>query len=306
MARLAHTQPAPPNDGVVAIIEEYRPSGRDLKDLIRLQRHGETVDLIPESGLVAGTKIYILRPEVVLHVRILLSNILYRVTRKPNAEFDEAAFTVPEDTVPGLTGNLLAWFQGVLRNTPDIDPPNTVAATRAFNRPCYNEAGKTDDPVPFDIPVLHADRPTMASGTRPFSFAWRGGAAPFTATLSSVATGQIITRVTNIRSACAARTAPLTLLPGQYVVAIQDGNGSSLVAQDLDVEPIAPAMPPELANAALPASAKELYFATYLTTVEHGRWTFEALQRIGSLDCHNEAVRSWLRRWGGVRNDCER
>jgi hypothetical protein len=284
----------PPTDGIVAYIDQIVPSGAQLADIAHITRHGKDPD--NPVTLYPRDQIAIRKPGAVLTVRMLATNkidvVTYAVTK-------DSPYTVPPPDLPGLQVPVAAWFMGVLRGADQAGDASAMAASRAVNKgPCYNETGKTNEPVTFRIPILAASRSVLAAGNRSIFVSWQGGAPPFSVTLSTAETGSILAQTVGVRGTCAAYLPLTDLRPGRYRLTLTDAQNVKEQEDSLFVVAEAPAEPRELRDANLPEEARQIYAATWLAVLDHGTWAFEAQQRVAAMDCRSATVEDWLQQWG--------
>ena len=287
---------APPTDAdaIVAYIDQIVPSGAQLAHIARITRHGKDPD--NPVTLYSSDQIVITQSDAALTVRMLATTkidvVTYVVTK-------DRPYTVPPRDLPGLQVPVAAWFMGVLRGADQAGNASALTASRAVNTgPCYNETGKTNEPVTFRIPILAASRSVLAAGNRAIFVSWQGGAPPFSVTLSAAETGRVLAQTAGVRNTCAAYLPRIDLRPGRYRLTLTDAQNVEEQEDSLFVVAEAPAEPPELRDANLPEEARQIYFATWLAVLDHGTWAFEAQQRVAAMDCRSAAVEDWLRQWG--------
>jgi hypothetical protein len=290
-------QEAPPHacpGEVVAYVVQHAPVDQPLSSLMSIRRQGKDVPVACYSvGLMVGDEIR-LKQDAAITIRTLATNELRLVRHQSSTSAD---WTVERPTTPGLKGPLLAWYKVVLNQSGG---GSALAASRGISSgTCYNNSGRTNEPIPFRIPVLAADRSILAAGTRAIFVSWQGGAPPFSVTLSTAETGAVIAKTTGV-NACAGRLPPVSLTPGHYRLAVTDANNVAEQEESLFfVVGDAPTTPRELREADIPEEARQLYTATWMTVLDGGEWAFEAQQRVAAMDCHSAAVQDWLRHWGG-------
>jgi hypothetical protein len=292
-------QEAPPDaclGEVVAYVVQHEPVDQPLSSLMGIRRKGKDVPAACYSvGFMVGDEIH-LKPNGAITIRMLATNELRLVRHQSSTSAD---WTVERPITPGLNGPLLAWFKGVLTLADQSGGRSAVTASRGTSSgTCYNNSGRTNEPIPFRIPVLAADRSILAAGTRAIFVSWQGGVPPFTVTLSTAETGVVIAKTTGV-NACAGRLPSVSLTPGHYRLAVTDANNVAEQEESLfSVVGDAPATPRELREADIPEEARQLYTATWMTVLDGGEWAFEAQQRVAAMDCHSAAVQDWLRHWG--------
>jgi hypothetical protein len=293
--------PPKESDEFVAYIGHFVPPNAKLADITSIKRDNRELSIVGDSvSLMPGDQIFMKRQDAVLTVRMLASNRLILVRKGTQVSDTGAADLVIEPPpLPGLHGGLLAWFTGVLRGADQTGDGSVMAASRAVNTgPCYNETGKTNEPVTFRIPILAATRSVLAAGNRAIFVSWQGGAPPFSVTLSAAETGKLLAQTVGVRGTCAAYLPRTDLRPGQYRLTLTDGQNVKEQEDSLFVVAEAPAEPRELRDANLPEEARQIYAATWLAVLDRGTWAFEAQQRVAGMDCRSAAVEDWLRQWG--------
>lgn len=286
---------------VVAYIQRLFPETAKPDDVIRIVRNGKPLSL--KKGLVdlvPGDQLFV--KQGMVNVLLLYTGEVISVS-PGMAEAGKPDFEVRSPDVPGLGGKLLALFKSLVG--PDRSG-RVIPATRGVDSGhCFNKAGGTNQPNEFKIPALFAEKPALAAGNRALFVTWRGGVDPFTVELASPEQGRVVARAT-VKAACAALLPVANLTAGQYQLTVVDGNRAALTERNLSIGDKLPAMPRELAAAPLPSIARSLYYATWLATIERGRWAFEAQQQVAALDCGSSAVREWLRQWGSLPPSCVR
>jgi hypothetical protein len=169
-------------DGTVAYIDRIIPSGARLADIAEIKR--DNIELRLKDNPVKfqfrlGDQIAVTRQDAVVMVRLLATNETVVVTTK------DKPLTFKQSAVPGLLGSVATWLIGVLQGSDQAGDSSVMTASRAVNTgPCYNETGKTNEPVTFQIPILAASRSVLAAGNRAIFVSWQGGVPPFSVTLS--------------------------------------------------------------------------------------------------------------------------
>jgi hypothetical protein len=279
---------------VVAYVVQHAPVDQPLSSLMGIRRKGKDVPVACYSvGLMVGDEIR-LKQDAAITIRTLATNELRLVRHQSSTNAD---WTVERPTTPGLKGPLLAWYKVVLNQAGG---GTAVAASRGIGSgTCYNNSFRTNEPIPFRVPVLTADRSILVAGTRAIFVSWQGGVPPFSVTLSTAETGAVIAKTTGV-NACAGRLPRVSLTPGHYRLAVTDANNVAEQEENLFfVVADAPTTPRELGEADIPEEARQIYTATWMTVLDGGEWAFEAQQRVAAMDCHSAAVQDWLRHWGG-------
>jgi hypothetical protein len=299
VARAAMAQSDP-----VAYIDHVYPATLKLNDVVRIQRGGQPVAPSDKGGMLyTGDQIYLRDSQAVLTVRYLADNSVDGVRHSVDAASNVTPdYTVQPRSLPGLSGGLLTWFKAQMQSANQSGDGVIAASGRAAsaNGPCYNANGQSDVPVKFGVPVFFAPQSAIASGQRALFVSWQGGAPPFSVRLSSADAGALVAELTGVRDTCAARLPSANLTPGRYRLAIIDATGASEEERNLYVVAARPGMPPALRDASLPDNQRQLYYDTWLSATEGGRWAFEAMQHVAAMDCTWSPAREWLERWGSA------
>ena len=304
---LLAAQEAPPDacrGDVVAYVVQHVPADQKLYGLVVISRKGKDGKFknVPEAcssvDLMAGDEIRV-NQGAAITIRELATNKLIPVRHHSSTSAPD--YTVGP-TTPGLTGSPLAWLKGFFTLADQSGGGSVVAASRGpSSGTCYNNSGRTNEPIPFRIPVLAADRSILAAGTRAIFVSWQGGVPPFSVTLSTAETGAVIAKTNGVLNACAVQLPRVSLTPGHYRIAVTDANNVAEQEENLFfVAADTPTTPRELRDADIPEEARQIYTATWMTVLDGGKWAFEAQQRVAAMDCHSAAVQDWLRHWGGT------
>lgn len=288
---------------VVAFVERIYPANAPLSTVVRIRRDGRDVALSGiGADLVGGDEVYLKRPGVAITVRMLTTSRQVTVQWKEGQSGKgKPDFTLARSGPGGLYGESLALIKAALMG-PDQGASRSVIAGSRGNEDdeaCANAGGETNSPATFRIPALTTDVSYLAPGSRPLFVSWRGGAAPFSIALMNSESGALLASAAGIQG-CSSRLASVDLKPGRYQLSINDANGVSLQEENLVVASVAPELPRALATASLTGDARTLYLATWLAAQDEGRWRFEAVQRVASLDCRAPGARDWLAGWGGA------
>ncbi|HEX5183652.1 MAG TPA: hypothetical protein VFW19_10945 [Allosphingosinicella sp.] len=262
----------------------------------RLAVSGRRFDFEP------GDKLFVDQSNAIVLVHILTDNS-FKLVRPMNRR--EADWEAKPQALRGLLGGVLGWFEEQLSGADQSRmSPDALATlgTRGgeLTRTCYNERS-TDVPTPFAMPVFRAEQSSVLGGRRALLVPWSGGAVPFEIRLSDARSGTEVARLVGISGRCAARLPEVDLKPGRYRIAVKDAEGATMEESNLVVGDTPPAMPEQLRDAPLPEIDRQIYYATWLSSIDGGRWNFEALQMVAALDCRTSAVSEWLARWGGAQ-----
>jgi hypothetical protein len=287
----------------VAYVERFFPTGAQLSQLIQVERAGRLLRFEGNKlDLEPGDQIFVTNPNAVIVVRYIANNdpVTVRQSVRTGSTKEQADLTVGSSSLPGLKGELKAWFEDQLTGADRNGHKPLPAASKGVGAPgvCFNETGRTDDPMSFNVPILTAEKSQIVSGPRELFVSWRGGVPPFSVTFADAKTGAVIVRLADIHAACFARLPEKELAVGRYRLTVTDANNVKEEEDSLFVVDHSPSMPPELRDAPLADEARQLYFATWLSAIDDGEWAFEAQQRVAAMDCHSAAVQDWLRRWG--------
>jgi hypothetical protein len=299
------------SEAYIAFIERTVPETKNPGDMVRVSRHGRNIAVSGSADLQPGDRIYVRRPGTLIMVRMLANSEVHTVQKSPGKSgADEPDWIVPAPSVPGLMGSALAWLKGVLSSADQSGVNPALAASRSTGfaaggqsgqNPCFNASGQSNEPLQFDVPALEPATSNITSGDRAIFVSWRGGAPPFSLSLTDAGTGIATAPQLVVSDSCAARFSSARLSsPGRLRFTITDANRSTLRDADIYVGGDLPPMPAALESAGLPPDAKELYYDTWLASQDGGKWAFEAQQRVAAMDCKLEAVRDWLRQWGGL------
>lgn len=200
----------------------------------------------------------------------------------PNREF-----TVPCDQ-HGIAAAVMATI-GSFVGASDRKTVEAAAAMASRN------VGVNPTPKRLAAPLLDVENPQLVAGARAVYARWIGGEAPFEVTLTDKSTGEVLAR----RGGLSAREVTLptvTLKPGSYELRIQQPKGPTghILSEDGLTVVDAKRLPDGLELKELPAELREVIYADYLAGLEHGRWKFEAAQRVAVLAKRNAAARDWL------------
>jgi len=282
------------NPAAVAYLKAIIPKDAKIGDVLRVVRGGKDQSLAePLPDLQAGDRLFVKHGAVRI---LILGTGQVKTIAQGDGGGSQPDFIVPEAVSQGLTGKALAFIKALMS---DPDRSGTVVpVTRGSGEFCYNLT-LSNEPKPFAIPVLFAERPALSAGKRALFVSWTGGRPPFDIELVDRVRNKKIAGA-NVKQECSARLPVVDIAPGRYRLSITDANGSVLLEDDLTVSTLPPAMPRELAKSSFPEEARQIYFATWLASLESGRWAFEAEQRVSQLDCHSVVVREWLDRWGSA------
>ncbi|MGC1776324.1 MAG: hypothetical protein WBB34_00135 [Xanthobacteraceae bacterium] len=298
-----HTQAVTAESGAVAFIEQVIPKGTNLVEVANIRHSGVDVEIHDNlMPLSSGDEIFMKRSDVVLVIRMLATNKIMLVRKSVAGSATKLPdFSVPRSSVEPLSGFTATWLISMIGGADESAGGSTLAASREGKAEhCYNESGRTNEPIPFQIPILRADRSLLYSGKRSLFVSWRGGSPPFSVTLLNARTGQVVIEKSGIRDTCAAYLQNIYLRPGRYQLSVMDVNGIKEQEDNLFVTNDQPPVPHQLEAAQLSDEARSIYTATWLTVVDGGRWAFEAQQRVASVGCKSAAAEEWLRQWGGT------
>jgi hypothetical protein len=283
---------------VVAYVAVVPAKGGHLADAATIIRGGRPAPVSPASdslSLQAGDKIFLRSSQYTVFVR-MLEDPLPLLVRKHSGPAGVADYLVPQPFVPGLLEQVWDAIQSVFMGADLRAIAQADSRGDPYEGACFNATGKTDKPTPFLMPILAADSFKLASGQRRLFVTWRGGAQPFSVELSSFDSGTVVAHADRVAD-CGAWLTAADLTPGRYRLVVTDALGAPEDEGNIYVVDAAPAEPPALATANLPADARRLYYADWLATIDGGVWTFEAQQVAVAHGCESAAVRRWLLQW---------
>ena len=294
----------------VAYVDRAMPERTQLADVVKVRRQGQWQSIAKDRyGLKAGDELFVTQPGTVIIIRILATNERIPVRQSADAA---GAHSSPDWTVPagaGLPGAVADWFWHFVQGAERTEGQTQIAASRGTGHTsqpaagrsgaCYNETGKSDEPVQFRVPIRTATGSTIVGGNRAIFVSWQGGAQPFSVALSRAETGQTVAETNGVRGVCAVYLPRAVLTQGTYRLTVTDGNH---VKEQQAVAVVAdlPGAPVELRQANVPEEARQLYTATWLSLLDGGKWALEAQQQVAAMDCRSATVQDWLRRWGGL------
>ncbi len=280
--------------GVVAYVEKFysTQNPQPLSAALKIFRKGRPVPIGEEpTFLNQNDRLYVLDPNATIIVRMVASR--ERIPVRHHGGSDGAADYEVKSAIPPLPVSAFHGFIAML--LPANQSQGAIGAGSRVIGACYNESGKTNDPVQFDVPVLTAEKSYLAAGDRRLFVSWRGGAPPFRIVLSDAATGVALADKGDVRNECSAYLPPARIAPnGHYRLSVIDANGVKEEDEGFFGVPEAPSMPDELKSAPVDENTRNLYFATWLTTRDAGSWTFEAQLQIAAMGCSNAAAQEWM------------
>ena len=303
--------------GAVASVEFIAPGNRTLSEVALIERAGHPISdkEVMAAGLKSGDRIVVKDQESVVLVHYLATARIVVVRKNANNQSRYYEITAPD--VPGLNGPLFKVFadafskmrnqvEGFVQSTQQDNRQYALAATRSVAMPppdivCPNPAGKSNEPIRFRVPALNPYVNRLITGDRALFLEWRGGVEPYSISLSD-SKRKIIVRLDNVRNTCSITLPAKMLEVGDMYLNFRDGNNARVSVQPIDVVAEAPPAPPGLVTAKLPADARTLYYATWLTTQNDGVWAFEAMQMVRALDCRGPGVLEWLSQYGQPPN----
>ncbi|MDN7177050.1 hypothetical protein M0D69_03265 [Caballeronia sp. SEWSISQ10-4 2] len=288
----------------VAYIEHVYPNSLKIRDVVRIKRDGQWVNVANDSvPLYPDDQIYVSDSNGVVTLRYIADNLVEGARSHSHGASDASPdYVVRRPALSGLPHALGAWFEAQLKGADQSENGLTLTASKgAFDQQtCYNTGGKTDEPTKFDVPIFAADQSEILSGDRALFVAWHGGAAPFVVRLSPVDNGTPVAEISNIQSRCSVTLPRTHLFPGRYRLSVVDANGTAETETSLIAVTQVPGMPATLESASLPDNERALYYQTWLSATDRGRWAFEAMQNVAAMDCKWAPAKEWLARWGDV------
>lgn len=266
-------------------------STSDLSSVIRITRAGQQIAVKGRYfDLEAGDEITLRRVKAQAVVRYLGNNATHWVRRKAGST--KAAgpdYRVEAPRVASLPQAVFNWLVSQFVGQPAGRDTHEITASSRSRFPGGGCAG-SDGPVALrGIDALPA---RLAAGTRSIAVQWAGGLAPYTVAISGDGKGEQAAAPATGR--CATLLPSRAFTPGPLIVELRDSNKPEPVQIALEVVDLRPAMPDALGNAPLDEVSRQLYYASWLRSIEGGVWSLEAQQVVMALDCHDPAVLEWL------------
>jgi hypothetical protein len=284
--------------GVVAYIEQTYPDGKAPSEIAFIKRSGVAITSWKNPfDLLYEDQIFLKSDSAILAVRVLATNKVV-IVRKASKDPKLPDLTI-RSPLPGLMGEALTWYETIV-GVDQSDDGLTLAGGRGVENPepCFNKTGMTNVPTQFQIPIFSGDREKLGAGKRSIFVSWKGGVPPFSVSLTDAKTNQVIAAKNS--DLCTAHLPSADLMPQKkYNLIVTDAKGVSEEEDEILVVEAAPSMPAELLKAGLSEDTRRIYFATWLTTLGDGEWTFEAQQQVAAIDCRWAPVADWLQQWGG-------
>lgn len=180
--------------------------------------------------------------------------------------------------VPALSGNLMNWVASLAKKESK-EPRIITAASRNSN-----EGGK------LSIPLLKDDT-TLIAGDRTLALAWQGGKAPYEVKLvrrDTQMVGAVFQGVENNRI-----MEKINLAPGAYELVVSDSAGTTWREKVIAVSNRSlPEIPVEFQS--MSSSLKQVLTASWLASIEDGKWDLEAYTLIATLPQHSLAEKMVL------------
>ncbi|MES2681902.1 MAG: hypothetical protein V4650_00135 [Pseudomonadota bacterium] len=197
---------------------------------------------------------------------------------------DGSATIVEGRRAASTAQNLMSWLSEVLR-------PQTA-------RPPYQVSLSTRGDVPLSLPLLEGERQEVLANSGGLHFAWRGGSAPYTITVSGK-NGKTIRQVGALASRSALLGKP-GLPPAVYAVRIIDGSGKTAEGEFAVAAQLRYDLPPALAQSQVQGAARLVMEALWLAG-EQPQLRFEAYQRLTGLRGESAPARTWVSQWEDLR-----
>lgn len=306
-------------DPVVSLVAVV-PQQNKLDTVLRVTRGKANVAIaeIVKSGFQVGDELFIMNKESVVFIQKMADA---RPMALSGADTDgrSPVYVIPPSPVPGLPAKVFGWFaehlktamfsdtdagQGRSRNgRVQYSTEFVLTASRGVEtgaQPpqvnCPNPTGRSDEPFRFRAPALEGYDNHLTPGRRRLLLAWNGGVEPFAVRVQDM-NRKTLAEVTDIRARCAIFLPELDLKGGPISVILTDGRTGTAGASNIRLDQARPAMPKELAKAGLPAQARTLYYATWLTTQADGAWIWDAVQLVSELGCEAPGAQDWLARY---------
>lgn len=232
---------------------------------IALMRDGSRLPIKPYTPLRAGDEIVVGEPAATLvigspdgrSVRVTAVQSPFRLTATRNA--------------PTVSGNALRWVHGLFASKERSAGP----ALRSLSvRSAPEEA--------LDLPYL-GDQLFLLAGKRSLYISWSGGQPPYRLRLIRERDQQIVVNA-GIPQMTQLITPETDLPVGDYRLEIGDQTGATYETR-LQVLPgqAQPVFPDAGALGGLPADTARLILASWLASVEDGRWAMESMQQLHAL-----------------------
>ena len=137
------------------------------------------------------------------------------------------------------------------------------------------------EPMEIAIPCLSEGCAIIGVGRRPLAAAWAGGTAPFVIKIMDPNGETVISLETQDRQIV---TDPITIIPGQYTISLEDSGseGDTLRYAQFDAiaDPDFPSLPFAEGDSWLLPEITETVNAIYLASEDDGTWAFEAYLRL--------------------------
>ena len=249
----------------------------------------------PRASLEPGDTLVVDRPGFVVFVHKFADNTLVPVRKGTSWE-------ARGQSLRGLAGAVLAWIEDQLSGPDQHRITSNGLATLGTRgggdaTACYNDRA-TDQPTGFAMPIFAASQSAIDSRHRVLVVPWSGGATPFAVRLTDAANGVVVATLSPVVGTCVARLETPGLRPGRFRISVADAKGAVMEEGNVLVGDAPPPMPDPLKAAALPDIDRQLYYATWLASIDEGKWAFEALQQVAAMDCRSASVQAWLERWG--------
>lgn len=245
------------------------------------------------SSLEPGDRLVVDKPGFIVFVHRFADNVLVPVRQG-------APWEAKAQALHGLVGAALTWIEAQMSGADQHRITSSGLATLSTRsvptQTCYNNYA-SDRPNEFAMPIFSAPQSVIVTGHRTLLVPWIGGAAPFDIRLTDAA-GHLVAEQPRFSGGCVAQLKMPELPAGRYRITVLDVNGAQMEESNLFAGQALPNMPETLKAVSLPELDRQLYYASWLSLTEDGRWAFEAVQRVAAMDCREMAVREWLGRWG--------
>lgn len=276
---------AAPAAAPIAFVEAVEGT-KDLASLIRVKR-GRS--FLPVKGrffsVVVDDEITLRDSKAAVVVRYLGNNAVHRVrrTRKGGAGFD---YRVRAIKLAGLTEAVFNWLAEQIVGNPTARPPQEItASSRSVRGGCAAMIDGIEAPLQFRAGSVAPQR--VVRGGQPVPVTWVGGEAPYRLEVSGAA-------MPKQPDTCFAQINGALLDRGPVVFSLRDGSNADPVSLAVEVTDARPDMPDLLAKAAISETARQLYYASWLSGLDNGAWTIEAHRVVLAQDCTLPEVSAWL------------
>jgi len=283
----------PASAAPVAFVQAAKAT-TDLSRVIRVVRGGKALAVKGRYlDLEAGDEITLRSAKAQAVVRYLDNNATHWVRRKAGAAAAPGPdYRVEAPRVASLPQAVFSWLVSQFVGTPAGPDTHEITAASRSRLPGAGCAGSDG---PASLLGIAGQPARLVRGNRAIVVQWGGGLAPYSVAITRDGEERLAGPRTN---GCAAVLPAAELAPGRYVIDLYDSNKPEAAPTAIEVVGELPAMPETLREAALDETARQLYYASWLQSLDGGVWALEAQQIAQAQDCHDPAVREWLENAG--------